>query len=77
VRAATAPPPPGPPRWSDEFDGSGLDLTRWSYRATGQRHDGVLTPEAASVADGLLTIKTYTEAGLCRWDGTGEEPADL
>ncbi|MDX6705355.1 MAG: hypothetical protein QOI48_1201 [Solirubrobacteraceae bacterium] len=64
VRAATAPPPPGAPTWSDEFDGSSLDLTRWSYRATGQRHDGVLTPEAVSVADGLLTIKTYTEAGL-------------
>jgi beta-glucanase (GH16 family) len=53
----------GPLTWSDEFDGSSLDLTRWSYRATGPREDGILTPDAVSVGNGALTIKTYTEDG--------------
>jgi len=53
----------GLPTWSDEFNGPGLDLTRWSYRATGPRNDGILTPDAVSVGGGALTIKTYTEAG--------------
>jgi beta-glucanase (GH16 family) len=61
VQAATT--PDGSPTWSDEFDGDSLDLTRWSYRATGSRHDGTLTPDAVSVGKGMLTIKTYTEAG--------------
>jgi beta-glucanase (GH16 family) len=50
--------------WSDEFNGSLLDLTRWSYRATGAlRFDAIVTPDAVSVGGGALTIKTYTEAG--------------
>jgi beta-glucanase (GH16 family) len=50
--------------WSDEFNGSLLDLTRWSYRATGAaRFDATVTPDAVSVGGGALTIKTYTEAG--------------
>jgi len=49
--------------WSDEFNGPGLDTARWAHRASGPRHDGVLTPDAVSVADGVLTIKTYTEVG--------------
>ncbi|MEA2244543.1 MAG: hypothetical protein QOD24_4099 [Solirubrobacteraceae bacterium] len=53
----------GLPAWSDEFNGPSLDTTRWSYRATGPRHDGILTPDAVSVGGGALTIKTYTEAG--------------
>jgi beta-glucanase (GH16 family) len=55
--------PDDSPTWSDEFDGDSLDLTRWSHRATGSRHDGILTPDAVSVGGGMLTIKTYTEAG--------------
>jgi beta-glucanase (GH16 family) len=58
-----APPQLDPPTWADEFDGTSLDLTRWSHRATGPRHDGILTPDAVSVGNGLLTIKTYTEGG--------------
>lgn len=61
--AAGAAPPPGSPTWADEFDGLSLDATRWSHRATGPRNDGVLTPDAVSVANGLLTMKTYTEGG--------------
>jgi beta-glucanase (GH16 family) len=53
----------GIPTWSDEFNGTSLDLARWSYRATGPRHDGTLAPDAVSVGAGALTIKTYTEAG--------------
>ena len=49
--------------WSDEFNGPGLDTTRWVDRASGPRHDGVLTPDAVSVGGGVLTIKTYTEGG--------------
>ena len=63
TRSAQAATPLGPPTWSDEFDGSSLDPTRWSYRATGTRFDGDLTPDAVSVGNGVLTIKTYTEAG--------------
>ena|GEM_PF-1592326 len=50
-----------PMSWSDEFAGSALDLTRWSYRASGPRFDATVTPAAVSVGDGALTIKTYTE----------------
>jgi beta-glucanase (GH16 family) len=49
--------------WADEFDGSSLDTTRWAERASGPRHDGVLTPDAVSVGAGVLTITTYTEGG--------------
>jgi beta-glucanase (GH16 family) len=61
--ARTAQAPAQPPTWSDEFDGTSLDPTRWNYRATGPRNDGILTPSAVSVGGGSLTIKTYTEAG--------------
>lgn len=63
ARSAQAATPLGPPTWSDEFDGSSLDPTRWSHRASGARFDGTLTPDAVSVGNGVLTIKTYTEAG--------------
>ena len=51
------------PTWAEEFDGAELSKANWSYRATGSRWDGELTPDAVAVADGALTIKTYTEGG--------------
>ena len=64
LSTAAAQPPPGvgPLTWSDEFDGSTLDPTRWTYRATGPRYDATMTPTAVSVGGGLLTIETYTDA---------------
>jgi beta-glucanase (GH16 family) len=53
----------GPLTWSNEFNGTILDHTRWTYRASGPRFDGIDTPDAVSVGNGVLTIKTYTEAG--------------
>ena len=49
--------------FADEFNGIALDRTRWSHRATGPRFDAVVTPDAVSVGGGVLTIKTYTQAG--------------
>ena len=37
--------------WSDEFDGTALDLERWKHRYPGPRKDGINDPEA-SVLDG-------------------------
>ena len=62
VAAAQPPPGLGALTWSEDFSGTTLDQTRWSHRATGERNDGILTPNAVSVGDGLLTIKTYTDA---------------
>lgn len=58
---AAAAPPPWEPTWADEFDGAELDRGRWTPQA-GPRRGGVLTPDAVSVADGRLTIRTWTQA---------------
>jgi beta-glucanase (GH16 family) len=62
VVAAQPPSGLGPQRWSEDFTGTTLDRERWGYRATGPRNDGILTSSAVSVHDGLLTIKTFTDA---------------
>ena len=61
---ALAEPPPGYKlAWADEFDGTQLDLTKWTHWLPGKRRDATNVPEAVTVADGKLTITTYTEEG--------------
>ena len=69
--SASAPPAPNaaalPPAgyqlvWDDEFDGTALDAGKWTA-AVGPRREYVMTPAAAQVGDGLLTIRTYTDPG--------------
>jgi beta-glucanase (GH16 family) len=47
--------------WSDEFSGPALDTTRWTA-FEGARGDAEMTPDAAEVKGGLLTLRTYTDA---------------
>jgi len=35
--------------WADEFDGTHLDLSKWGYRALGQRGDAVVSKECISL----------------------------
>ncbi|MCU0780671.1 MAG: family 16 glycosylhydrolase, partial [Akkermansiaceae bacterium] len=48
--------------WSDEFNGTSVDGSKWSV-GTGARRDATNTTSAVSVGNGALTIKTYTEGG--------------
>ena len=49
--------------FADDFDGGSLDGSRWTA-LTGPRRDAVTTPSAVSLANGLLTMTTYTESGV-------------
>ena len=51
--------------FEDDFVGSALDTSLWTAES-GPRRDFVMTPAAAQVANGLLTITTYTVAGQHR-----------
>ncbi len=45
--------------WSDEFDGTSLDLSKWEYRQLGPRRDAVNVEEAVSLdGKGHLLITT-------------------
>jgi beta-glucanase (GH16 family) len=48
--------------WSDEFNGTSVNTANWNI-GSGNRRDAVNTPNALSVQDGYLRIKTYTEGG--------------
>jgi beta-glucanase (GH16 family)/regulation of enolase protein 1 (concanavalin A-like superfamily) len=50
--------------WADEFDGTALDSTKWIHWLPGARRDAINTSNAVSVAGGVLTISTYTVAGV-------------
>jgi beta-glucanase (GH16 family) len=49
--------------WHDEFDGAALDTSRWNAFSWA-RGDAIDTPDAVTVADGVLRITTYTENGV-------------
>jgi len=61
-RACALPPGAGQLVWSDEFDGTALDTSKWSYRDLGPRRNGINTTQAVSVGNGQLTIKTYSDS---------------
>lgn len=46
--------------WQDEFDGAGLDASKWTAQSA-VRRDATNTPAAVGLAGGVLTITTYTE----------------
>ena len=48
--------------WSDDFNGAALDQSKWDV-TTGPRRQAVNTADAVTVADGALTITTYTAGG--------------
>jgi beta-glucanase (GH16 family)/regulation of enolase protein 1 (concanavalin A-like superfamily) len=48
--------------WSDEFNGTSLDTSKWKVD-TGARRDAVNTADAVSEGGGSLTITTYTSGG--------------
>jgi beta-glucanase (GH16 family) len=54
--------------WSDDFNGTNLDLTRWEYRALGPRRAGYNTTTAVAVQNGLLSIMTTYNAALNRYE---------
>lgn len=49
--------------WQDEFDGAGLDSSKWTAQSA-IRRNATNTPAAVEVASGFLTITTYTEGGI-------------
>lgn len=48
--------------WHDEFDGSSLDTAIWTAYA-GPRRTAQNTPDAITVAGGMLTVTTYSDGG--------------
>jgi beta-glucanase (GH16 family) len=57
--------------WSDEFDGTSLDASKWGYR-TDSKHLSTQKPENVSVKDGLLHLSLKKEtAGKKQYTGAG------
>lgn len=50
-------------QWSDEFSGSTLNMSNWSYARNGWRNAAYDTSAAVGVSNGCLVITTYTEGG--------------
>ncbi len=49
--------------FQDDFQGNTLDTSRWTA-LSGPRRGAVETPRAVSIANGLLTMTTFTEDGV-------------
>lgn len=49
--------------WSDEFDGTSMDTSKWQHRYLGPRKGGVTSEKAISVKDGNLLITVSKENG--------------
>jgi beta-glucanase (GH16 family) len=49
--------------WNDEFEGTTMDTSKWRHWLAGARRNAVNSPSAVAVADGALTISTYTSGG--------------
>ncbi len=49
--------------WSDEFNGTTLTSSNWSYRYLGARNDAYNVSNAVAVGGGALIITTYTQNG--------------
>jgi beta-glucanase (GH16 family) len=62
---AQAAPPAGDFKlvWFDEFNGSALNTTNWSYRYLGARNDAYNVSNAVAVSGGALAVTTYTQNG--------------
>lgn len=66
---AASPARPRPPVpgyrlvWHDEFEGTALDTTKWTVYEGPRRH-ARNSAAAVRVADGILTITTFTEDGV-------------
>ena len=60
VGAHAAAPPGYRLAWSDDFDGTALDTTKWQYR-TGVRYWSTQQPENVSVGGGLLRLHLRKE----------------
>ncbi len=58
-----APPAGYTLEWSDEFDGNSVDTRYWDV-LTGGYNNAIRTADAIAVADGVLTISTYTDNGI-------------
>jgi beta-glucanase (GH16 family) len=68
----TAPPPADPQGWnlvfSDEFNGSSIDRTKWNLRNEGRDIDlgcNTSSPKNQFVGDGNLTIRAIREPATC------------
>ena len=62
-RASATPPPGYYLVWSDEFNGNGLDPSKWYY-FNQVSQNAVDTIDAITVTNGYLTINTYTTNGV-------------
>ena len=61
--APTLPPPGYQLAWEEDFAGTTVDTSKWTAM-TGPRRDAQNTQDAVSVNGGLLSVTTYTEAGV-------------